>query len=244
MRNETTETLCSAQATRFLFTVHEMHQNQNKNQNQNQNQTCEKLRQASRDGRHDACAKLLESGATGASGYGENGATPLHDAARQGHVGICRLIVKYETDVLCLDSNGNGALHLSCLHGHYHVCDFLLSQGGVPSGVLNARGQTPLQFAAAQGHLRICRLLIVRGASATTKDVRGRTPLHDAIGQWGTTDVCCLLVHHDADVDSEDEQGLTPLDVAKAKGRTDIVHVLSPQRHSPQQCAHIHSSAY
>ena len=91
------------------------------------------------------------------------GETPLHTAAKHGHLELCRLITKDLAEKNPFgrwDTRGT-PLHLAARYGHYDVCELILNQVDVknPSAKLHASGYTPREVANAHGHQDICWLI-------------------------------------------------------------------------------------
>ena len=81
-------------------------------------------------------------------------------------------------------------------------------------------------FEAAQdGNLEECRRLILSGASGSSTDYNGTTPLHLAARE-GHVDVCRYLVDKGADVSITDDGGFTPLHLAAVRGHVDVCRYL------------------
>jgi cytohesin len=134
---------------------------------------------------------------SGDSSLGE-GTTPLMRAAKSGDV----LVVK-----MLLDAGANPAL---TQRDYTNALMIAVSGGGRPSeyarppteaealeaikaclargvdvNAFNANGQTALHLAAARGANSIVSYLVEQGASLTTRNRQGRTPLEVAMGQGG-----------------------------------------------------------
>ena len=105
------------------------------------------------------------------------GATPLLDAATQGHAGMARLLLDAGgSDAEAKDSDGWTALHNAAFHGHNDTVRVFLDAGANVAAVCG--GATALHNAAAQGRVAIARTLLRAGADVDAPDAKGETPLH------------------------------------------------------------------
>ncbi|KAJ7549705.1 hypothetical protein O6H91_07G063900 [Diphasiastrum complanatum] len=101
---------------------------------------------------------LLEKGAN-PDGSSEDGYTPLHFAARSGHLQACRLLLQYGASADRRTRAGSAtSLHRAAYAGHEEVALLLLEHGANPSAV-DADGSTPIDKAGKQGHLSLESLL-------------------------------------------------------------------------------------
>jgi ankyrin repeat protein len=115
-----------------------------------------------------------------------NGRTPLHLAARWGHLETTILLLKsYEADPCIANTNGSQPLHLAVIHGHEQLCNYLLTDQRVIQMIHQTtnKGNTPLHLAAKHGHSNITLRLLEKGASLSINEPNseGDTPLSLAI---------------------------------------------------------------
>jgi len=112
-----------------------------------QNGETDKLRRMLKRNSHH----LHTDGGDGGSGY-----TPLHYAARNGHVDCVELLLQEGANV---NATTSGALHRAAFMGHQRVCS-LLVRAGVRGGIQDSDGDTALHKAAARGHTEVLSLLL------------------------------------------------------------------------------------
>jgi hypothetical protein len=91
----------------------------------------------------------------------ENGSTPLHRAAANGHIEISRLLLQNGADVNVKDDGGNTPLHWAAEEDNIDVLH-LLVENGADLEAQNNEGWRALHSAADQGHLPFIQELISR----------------------------------------------------------------------------------
>lgn len=161
------------------------------------------LRRAIIAGRDIVVIRLLERGVSPAAPPSQRGGdTPLHLAAKGGHVHMVETIMELETDnnmILALNTQGITPLHLAALSGHQEVVEVMLGKGVDPNlpaatgTTENGRSNpaaTPLHYAAAWGQETTVKMLLQKGAdvNSKTRDWTDATPLH-----WAAESCCYLL---------------------------------------------------
>ncbi|XP_050890282.1 uncharacterized protein LOC127095670 [Lathyrus oleraceus] len=130
---------------------------------------------------------------------------------------------KYDTDNLSgsIDEpleDGDSALHLTCLYGHFG-CAQLLLERGADLEAKDEDGAIPLHDACAGGFLEIVQLLLNRANDAEhikrmleSVDSEGDTPLHHA-ARGEHADVIRLLLSNGASATKENLYGKTPAEL-------------------------------
>lgn len=89
-----------------------------------------------------------------------SGYTPLHYAARNGHLDACLLLLENGAQVdKCTRAGKATSLHRAAYAGHIEVVTALL-QAGADAVKEDSDGCTPLQKAEAQGHAEVVQLLV------------------------------------------------------------------------------------
>ena len=148
--------------------------------------------------------------------------TPMHIAARYGHVDVLSLLLEHGAGVDVQGKHSFTPLYLASWSGKLEVGEFLLDCGAD----INARGQggaTPLSGALHEGRFDFVRMLVKRGANISTHGTSGYTPLHWAVSKAGIQAVRFLL-EHGADVNARNLSGETPSQMTK---QPEIIELLS-----------------
>ena len=92
--------------------------------------------------------------------HDQGGETPLHLAATNGHLEICKLIVENmdeQGDKNPKNNFGNTPLHYAAADGHFEICK-LLAEKIVNKNPENNLRKTPAQIADMNGYKSICEL--------------------------------------------------------------------------------------
>ncbi|KAG2482473.1 hypothetical protein HYH03_018580 [Edaphochlamys debaryana] len=129
--------------------------------------------------------RILARNPQAISGDGGSGGsyTPLHYAARAGHLEAVQLLLKSGAPVdAATRGMGATALQRAAGQGHAAVVEALL-RAGADAALGDCDGETALHKAAAQGSAEACRLLLSAcPGSAGARDKAGRTPGQRATG--------------------------------------------------------------
>ena len=157
------------------------------------------LHYACMNGHHLVAERLLAAGAS-RTATDSDGFTPLHHAARYGHLACLTLVVG-------------------------HPGAYLLSPAELDAH--NTHGGTPLYEAAYEGHRACCAALIAAGADTAKADLDGHTPLIVAADE-GQPSVCKLLAVRGVDLLATTQHGYTAIHLAASNGYADVVKVLLP----------------
>ena len=167
----------------------------------------------------------------------QNGLSPLHFAAKSGHLEAYKLIAKYRDDInpksdsseymgpgYYKESVYKTPLHLAAWHGHLTICQFIVAnvEDKNPKGWLEG---TPFHSAAMQGHLEICRLLIENSIDKNPEDVVAYTPLHGA-AERGHLAVCQLIIENIGHYIHTDDLSKSPFDLAEENGHESVSRFL------------------
>ncbi|KTW25902.1 hypothetical protein T552_03176 [Pneumocystis carinii B80] len=111
---------------------------------------------------------------------GELCATPVHWAAKNGHVYMIDMLYRSGASLELTDLQGFTALHLATHRSSVMLVVYLLHQN-VQIDCLDCRNHTPLMWAAYNGDVSIVDILLRWGADVKLQDKQGMTALHWAI---------------------------------------------------------------
>ncbi|MBM4028988.1 MAG: hypothetical protein FJ280_26860, partial [Planctomycetes bacterium] len=109
----------------------------------------------------------------------EEGATPLHYAARAGDKKVAELLITHGAKIDAQDIEGETPLH-DAAREHKGVVQLLLTHGAAVS-IADKRGDTALHEAVLRGHREIVELLLAHNPDLSICNSRGRTPLDEAL---------------------------------------------------------------
>lgn len=144
----------------------------------------------------------------------DDGQTPLHLAAIQGHTAITKYLLKNQAQTNVQDSSGATPLHEAVRYGNVAIAKLLLSSGANANAKDNL-GKTPVLLAIPEESTKeIYSTLISGGADVTMKDTYGDTVLHIATMTGVDADVLNTLVLAGADVNTRNKDGIAPLALA------------------------------
>ena len=103
-------------------------------------------------------------------------ATPLFEAAKNGHIDTVRLLLEKGAKPNIPDEYGDSPLKAAAGKGHKEVVQMLLDIGADPN-ISNRRGVTPLHTASRGGHIDIVQMLLHIGADPNITNGGGGAPL-------------------------------------------------------------------
>ena len=154
--------------------------------------------------------------------------TPLAWAARNGHVGVAKLLLgREDVDPNLADKYDRTPLGWAAINGHEGVINLLLEREDVDSNLLDKNHMTPLWCAAYNGHEDVIKLLLGReDVDPNRPNQAGLTPLNCAAGKGHEGVVKLLLGREDVDSNCPDNNHMTPLWAAAVEGHGGVVKLL------------------
>jgi ankyrin repeat protein len=147
----------------------------------------------------------------------------------------------------CKNENTISILHKAFLNsaanGHAEVTLLFLSQEEIDPSFQNEEGQTALGLSAANNHVNVVRLLlVVPGIAVNESDLKGRTPILNAVHSKSVENMTSLLRAKGLKIDVNREgrvdfQPKSPLSLASEYPEPDIAKLLlsSPAIHADQR---------
>ncbi|RAH64635.1 ankyrin repeat domain-containing protein [Aspergillus aculeatinus CBS 121060] len=98
-------------------------------------------------------------------------------AAKDGHVGVARLLLAAGASPDVKDTFGQTPLVKAAQAGWKEVVQLLLATDGVDRNSQDAEGRTPLSWAAENGFVDVVKVLLAADGDPTLPDNDGKTPL-------------------------------------------------------------------
>ena len=163
---------------------------------------------------------------------GDDLATPLIIAARDGKLDFVKVLLRYEANIearatIKIDREvieGCTALWIAAAKGHFDVVRLLIEQNAEVDGRTSINS-TPLRAAAFIGHLDIVRCLVENGADVNARNNFNTTPLMVTCYK-GHLDVASYLVKHGANINLHDNKGSSCLHHASEGGHVQLASEL------------------
>ena len=134
--------------------------------------------------------------------------TPLHTAASNGNLEICKLLIEAIENKSPRCSHGHTPLHHAAENGKIEVFKLIFDNVQEKEPTDN-EGRTPLHTAAKHGHLEVCKFLIGELEIKNPRDKMGWTPMHCA-AQNGNKEICNLIASKVQIKNPRADDGATP----------------------------------
>jgi len=153
-----------------------------------------RLLKAMRLGDEKACAKLIAVGELDPSARDKNGSTPLPEAAIEGNLAVCEVLLKNNAKVDLKDRDGKTPLAYAAGYANSKLCQLLLDAGADPNSRDHLKS-TPLHEAAPRGDLALCKTLLKGKAKVDLKAADRWTALFCAVAA-GRSEICAAFGVH------------------------------------------------
>ncbi|XP_037134139.1 ankyrin repeat and SOCS box protein 3 isoform X1 [Syngnathus acus] len=152
------------------------------------------------------------------------GETACFLAARGGHVGAVRRLLKSKAKIDQLTNDLSCPLYAAVDNGHIEVVRLLMDKGAELNRSHTATCWTCLHLAVYRDHVDIVRML-VQSAELEVRDDYNMTPLFLA-AKHGRQQCLEILIHAGADVNAQASDMASPLMLASQQGHESCVELL------------------
>ena len=151
-----------------------------------------------------------------------DGMNCLHIAADQGHLNLCKtLIKKHNFDLEKPDDYGWTALHYSANNGSYELVKFF-GDMGTDINLKTDVGQNCLHIAAERGHLNLCKIFVNKHKfNVKISDYDRCTALHYATRN-GSYELIKFFTDSGTDINLKTKNGLNCLHIAAKEGHLNL----------------------
>ena len=153
------------------------------------------------------------------------GMTPLHLAAKSGHLSVCKELLINITDFNPKNEEGATPLHLAAAEGHLDICHLMLKVIKDDKNPKDHHGSTPLHHAASKGQVHICRLFLQIAVDKNPVNNFGLTPLHLA-DKHGHLQIVEIYVKNLKEMNEITKNKVTPLHFAANYGYLEVAKML------------------
>ncbi|GAB4837009.1 hypothetical protein Ancab_001923 [Ancistrocladus abbreviatus] len=176
------------------------------------------------------------------------GTSPLHIAAKLGHVGFAKKILHAKPKLAGeVDSNMSSPLHLSCEYGHLEIVRALLNASSDMCLARDIQGRNPLHLAIVKGRFDVVKELVLAVPQAVRECMdSGDTVLHVCV-KYNRLEVLKYLVDELASeetLNEKDNKGNTILHLAMANkqvenSRMDLVNEINEEMERMMRKLHL-----
>lgn len=183
------------------------------------------IHEAAINGNFEKITALIQSSPDSISAKNQNGDSPLHLAAENGHLEIVKFLIEKGADVLDRNNSGRVALHQAAIKGHIDVMEFLIAQG-TPVDAPSLQKYTPLHYTAMWGNKETLEYLIAKGANVNNRESNNNyTPIIHATA-FNKIENVETLIKHGAEVNVLNDYGASPLHRACTLNHLEMINVL------------------
>ena len=160
---------------------------------------------------------------------GEDSDTPLHEACREGHFEIVKILTNHpQCNIKAENKYKQRPLHKACQSGNVDIVRHLVVEKGCNVTAKDEDSDTPLHKACRKGHFEIVKILTnYPQCNIEAENNDKQRPLHIACQSGNVDIVRHLVVEKGCDVTAKDGDSDTPLHIACEKGHFEIVKILT-----------------
>ena len=148
------------------------------------------------------------------------GRVPIHYAARNNNLRICKFIHEKRQPLDQRSDNGNTPLHNAANRGYVGIFEYLFEsvEEKNPRGY---RGMMPIHGAASNGHFEVFKFIYEKSGNKNPQDNKGRMPIHHAASN-GHLEICKFIHERGDGLTPLSNDGKTPLTMAASKGHFEV----------------------
>ena len=190
----------------------------------------EPLHYASQNGHLNCVKALVKEYSCDVNVADKTGVTPIQLAAERGNVDVFQFLLRESNaDHTLKNDTGRSPLHYASQKGCLPIVETLLVECKVNCMEIDlAHGVTALHLAASNGHLDVVKLLSAQpNCECDFLDFHEHTPLYYAILEDHFSVAQYLVEEMKCNPSIKDSNGTSPLSVAKSRGRSNFVDLLS-----------------
>lgn len=177
---------------------------------------------ASQRGDLDTVKRLIESGEATANDRDAQNITPLHWAAINANLPICRYLLEQGAEVDVIGGELQATpLQWAARNGHLYVLHLLISYNADPT-IKDSQGYDSLQLTTHSSSVMSLLYMLQQPVSVNSRDLQGHTPLMWAAYQGDAISVDILL-KHSADPLLQDEKGMSALHWGVVKANKAVI---------------------
>ncbi|UCG93256.1 MAG: ankyrin repeat domain-containing protein [candidate division WOR-3 bacterium] len=152
------------------------------------------------------------------------GLTPLHMAASNGQIDICKVLIEKGADVHATDYSQRTALHFVAYHGHPEMIKLFIDKG-IDANAQDNNGYTPILWAIFGKKTNTINELVQHGADLNPPIRLGRSVLHLAAAS-SNAEIIEYLLKKGIDINAKSDYGNTPLFWALRAKNYDNIKIL------------------